>query len=184
MPIPALALHPETTADPRSLCWVADTATLPSSPPAIAGLLDAGVLDHVEIGAGSILTRLAPHRSWTVEGPAVRSALYRALAEAADAAAACDDETLRSRIAELLRHDAARYVASHGGAVEVVSVEDGVLTVALRGACRRCRLQDTTLREVIAEAVQARFPQIREIRSEPGRPLLGMWLGMPGGRHP
>lgn len=147
-------LHPEITPDPRAMRWVTDS---PVPPDALERLLAEGVLDTVEVQPGHIVTRLAPGRSWGDDGPAVRSALFRALSGGGN--------DLTARVAATIAGEVAPYIESHGGSIEVADVTDGVLTVALRGACGRCTLRNRTLHSVVAAAVHRRFPQIREIRS-------------------
>ena len=165
--ISALRLHPESTADPLTLRWVADTWALDEPTPAMAALIRDGILAAVEIGAGEIRTRLSPGRSWARDGDRVRSVLFQALsnAEAARAADAGAGAALSGQIAELIRREVAPFVDSHGGDIAIVSLDHDTLTVSLGGACGHCSLRTGTLRNVVAKAVQAKFPQIRRIRA-------------------
>lgn len=149
-------LHPEATADPLTLRWVTDAAT-GGMWPELQALLDDGTLADVEVGDGEIRTRLTPRRSWADDGGRVRTALFQALSRTAD-------DSLEGRVAEVLRREVNPYVDSHGGAIEIVSLTDGVLTVALGGACGHCTLRGTTLRTLVANAVR-RFPEIRDVRA-------------------
>lgn len=149
-------LHPESTPDPLTLRWVTDTAT--AGPlPELQALLDDGTLAGVEVGAGEIRTRLSPQRSWADDGGRVRTALHQALSRTAD-------DSLTGRVAEVLRREVTPYVDSHGGRIDIVSLDDGVLTVALTGACGHCTLRAATLRNFVANAVR-RFPEIRDVRA-------------------
>ncbi len=149
-------LHPEATADPLTLRWVTDAVTV-GPLPELQALLDDGTLTDVEFGDGQIRTRLAPQRSWADDGPRVRSALFQGLSRVADG-------SLEGRVAEVLRREVAPYVDSHGGEIDIVSLKDGVLTVALGGACGHCTLRGATLRNQVANAVR-RFPEIRDVRA-------------------
>lgn len=150
-------LHPEATTDPLTLRWVADTGALTEPTPAMSALVDDGTLAELVIGAGEIRTRLAPGRSWTQDGPRVRSALFAALSEATGAATVLDE------IAEVVTREVAPYVGSHGGDIEVVSLDDDTLTVRLSGTCGHCTLRGATLRTVVTQAVQPKFPQVRKV---------------------
>lgn len=150
-------LHPESTADPLMLRWVTDV-TPAGEPAELRALIDDGTLAGIDIGDGEICTRLAPGRSWADDGGRVRSALFQALSRL-DA-----ESSLEQRIGEVLRREIGQYVDSHGGQIEVVSVEDGVLTVALGGACGHCTLRGSTLRNLVTDAVR-RFPEIRDVRA-------------------
>ena len=55
--------------------------------------------------------------------------------------------------------DAVRpYVASHGGAVEVVAAADGVVSLRMSGTCSGCTGAAATLRERIDEALRDHLP--------------------------
>jgi Fe-S cluster biogenesis protein NfuA len=162
MPIPLL--HPQTTDDPRLLRWMTGGRQLPDRAPQLTALVDEGVLERVETGPGEARTWLAENRSWAVDGPRVRSALFGALLSLEDHTELSDDE-LRQRIEEILHREVTPIAGSHGGVVEVDSVRDGVLTVKLAGACRGCPLNGRTIGELVTRAVQARYPQIREVRT-------------------
>lgn len=172
-------LHPEATDDDRLLRWVTGTRQLPRQVPQLTALVDEGVLEHVEVGPTEVRTLLAPNRSWTVDGPRVRSALFEALSSLDNAAELADDE-LREHIEGVLEREVAPVADSHGGSVRVASVEDGVLTVELDGACRGCAQSERTVGQLVTQAVQARYPQIREVRAVKPRTV---WLTLPRRRR-
>ncbi|WP_245905762.1 NifU family protein [Mycolicibacterium palauense] len=153
-------LHPEATADPLALRWVADTSALTAPTSAMSGLIDDGTLAELVIGTGEIRTRLSPGRSWIQDGPRVRSVLFAALSEGTGG-----DSTVLNQISDVLSREVAAYVGSHGGDIEVVSLDDDTLTVRLSGTCGHCTLRSTTLRNVVANAVQPKFPQVRKVRA-------------------
>lgn len=155
-------LHPETTADPQTLRWVADTVPLTAPTAAMAELVADGTLVDLEIDDGEIRTRLAPDRSWARDGDRVRSVLFQALSSVYDA----DPDALEKRIADLLRRDVAPYVSSHGGEIRIESLsDDGTLTVSLGGTCGHCSMQTSTLGNLVAGAVRSNFPEVREVRA-------------------
>lgn len=51
----------------------------------------------------------------------------------------------------------------HGGDLEVLSVEDGVLRFKLTGQCAGCPAADLTTEELIRGEVAARIPTIRQV---------------------
>ena len=157
------------------LRWRTGSRQLTGCPPELAALVDDGVLERAEVGAGEVCTWLAPDRSWATDGPRVRSALFAALS-APLAGAGLDGDELLARIAEIIERDVAPTAASHGGDVTVDSVADGVLTVEFGGACKGCTARGHTLTELVTTTVQAHFPQIREVRAAPTRRT---WLAMP-----
>ncbi|WP_255605971.1 NifU family protein [Mycolicibacterium xanthum] len=148
-------LHPETTDDASTMRWITD-ATAPTD--VAAELIADGTLAAVDVAPGQILTRLAPGHTWAADGPRVRTTLFQALSAAAPG-------DLQEPIARLLAREVGPYVASHGGELRVVSVDDGVVSVALEGTCGHCSLRSQTLTTMVAAAVRAEFPQIRSVRA-------------------
>jgi Fe-S cluster biogenesis protein NfuA/nitrite reductase/ring-hydroxylating ferredoxin subunit len=58
------------------------------------------------------------------------------------------------------------YLASHGGDVELLEIEDGVVRLALRGSCDGCASSTMTLKLAIEEAIQRAAPDVEEIVAE------------------
>ena len=81
-----------------------------------------------------------------------------------------DDEELVEEALEQVRP----YINSHGGEVELVSVDDGVVRVRMSGACRGCAASAMTLQRGIEEALRAGYPGFREVVAEDpeGEPKL------------
>lgn len=52
-----------------------------------------------------------------------------------------------------------------GGNVELVSVEDGVVTVRLQGACHGCPMSQMTLKHGIERILMQEIPTIKEVVS-------------------
>ncbi len=50
-----------------------------------------------------------------------------------------------------------------GGDVELVDVNDGVVTVRLTGACSGCPMAAMTLRRGIERVLKAQVPQVKEV---------------------
>ncbi|KUH93553.1 hypothetical protein AU190_09945 [Mycolicibacterium acapulense] len=160
-------LHPESTSDPHLIRWVTPGRELPHDCQELGALLADGTLRHVEIAPGEVRTRLAEDRSWSVDGPRVRSALFLALSAPTPGPSSADE--LRRHITELVEREVAPIAGAHGGSITVESVVDGVVTVDFGGACAGCTLRGRTLNDLLADAVQTRYPQIREVRAAPKR---------------
>ncbi|MGE2715133.1 NifU family protein [Mycolicibacterium litorale] len=161
-------LHPERTTDPRVMRWVTGRQDLPADCPQLTALVGDGTLLGFEVAPGEVCTTLAGDRSWSTDGPRVRSALFEALSSPGRDER-CEPDELRRRIDEIVEHEVAPLARAHGGAVTVESVDDGVLTVDFGGACSGCSLRGRTLTNLVARAVQTRCPQIREVRAAQGR---------------
>ena len=65
------------------------------------------------------------------------------------------------------------YIESHGGEVELLDVEDGVVHLRLAGACVGCAGSAMTLKRGIEGGLRERYPAFRElVAHEPEQPLL------------
>lgn len=158
-------LHPETAeGDPRLLKWSIGNRTLPAVPPQLLALVEEGVLARVETAPGQVLTWLGANRSWSTEGPRVRSLLFAALS-APHQEALTSSAALLSQIQALLQQEVAPVADAHGGMVTARSVQDGVLTVDFGGACQGCAASGNTLSHLVSRTVRTRYPQITEVRA-------------------
>ena len=58
------------------------------------------------------------------------------------------------------------YLASHGGDVELLGVEDGVARLRLQGTCNGCPSSTATLRLAIEDALHKAAPELEGIEAE------------------
>jgi Fe-S cluster biogenesis protein NfuA/nitrite reductase/ring-hydroxylating ferredoxin subunit len=65
------------------------------------------------------------------------------------------------------------YVESHGGALELLGVDDGVVRVRMRGACVGCAGSSITLRRGVEAALREGYPGFRELVAEEGNGAAG-----------
>lgn len=84
---------------------------------------------------------------------------------------------LETRVLEALE-TVRPYMESHGGNVEVVSIDDGILRLRLEGSCHGCRASSSTLELAIKGALEASAPDLLGIEVEglvepvrPAKPL-------------
>jgi Fe-S cluster biogenesis protein NfuA len=63
--------------------------------------------------------------------------------------------------------DVRPYLRSHGGDVSLVSVTDGVATVAFTGHCDGCTSSTATMEAVIRDAVFALAPELDRVDAQP-----------------
>jgi Fe-S cluster biogenesis protein NfuA len=68
-----------------------------------------------------------------------------------------DDEPRRR--AEAAVAELGPYVASHGGRLEVVAAENGVVNVRLLGACTACSGSPAALNDLVEQALRANLPE-------------------------
>ncbi len=66
------------------------------------------------------------------------------------------------------------YVAGHGGLIELVKVEAGVVFVRMHGSCAGCSMSAATLRDGVEEVIRAEVPEITEVREVKGPPVAGV----------
>jgi Fe-S cluster biogenesis protein NfuA len=97
---------------------------------------------------------------------------------------------LEERVREALE-SVRPYMESHGGAVELVSLEDGVARIRLEGHCRGCSASASTLELGIRQALEASAPDLEGlvvdgVLEEPthGPPPGAVLLPMAGGATP
>jgi Fe-S cluster biogenesis protein NfuA len=62
------------------------------------------------------------------------------------------------------------YLASHGGGVELLGVEDGIAHVRLHGTCNGCPSSATTLKLAVEEAVLRAAPDVERVEAEATEP--------------
>ncbi|HEX5501864.1 MAG TPA: NifU family protein [Thermomicrobiales bacterium] len=74
-------------------------------------------------------------------------------------------ESLEARVGRAL-DEVRPYLASHGGGVELVALEDGVARLRLRGSCHGCPSSTATLELAIEEAIRRRAPDLERIEAE------------------
>ena len=55
------------------------------------------------------------------------------------------------------------YLQNHGGGVELLGLEDGVLKVRLLGQCSGCPSATITTEQIIQEEVCAAVPQVKQV---------------------
>ncbi|MFT6747900.1 MAG: Fe-S cluster biogenesis protein NfuA [Glaciecola sp.] len=57
-------------------------------------------------------------------------------------------------------------VESDGGSIDFVNFKDGIVTVALRGACSGCPSSTVTLKQGIEGLLKRMFPEVKEVESQ------------------
>jgi Fe-S cluster biogenesis protein NfuA len=62
--------------------------------------------------------------------------------------------------------DVRPYLRSHGGNVELVGIEDGVVRLRLHGSCHGCPSSAVTMKQTIEEAILGRAPDVTAIQVE------------------
>jgi Fe-S cluster biogenesis protein NfuA/nitrite reductase/ring-hydroxylating ferredoxin subunit len=76
---------------------------------------------------------------------------------------------LRARVLGAL-DEVRPYLASHGGDVELLGVDDGIVRLRLDGSCNGCPSSTVTLKLAIEEAIHKAAPDVEAIEAEGARP--------------
>ena len=70
---------------------------------------------------------------------------------------------LEERIMELIDSTVNPQIASHGGRIEVVGVEAGILYIEMSGGCQGCSASKYTLQYGVEQQIKSQFPEIKKI---------------------
>ncbi len=125
-----------------------------------------GITEVVVAGSTLTISKDSPE-PWPVTGKlvgaAIRAALVSGAAPVASAVVSSNagDDTLYARVADLFEAEINPAVARHGGYVELVDVQDGVVMLRMGGGCQGCGMADVTLRQGIEALLKQRLPEIR-----------------------
>lgn len=138
---------------------------------AIFAIPAAGVTEIIVSGNIVTVVKESP-APWQVVGKAVGAAIRSAAASGAPAVAAklappagaaVDDDALYERVARLFDERVNPMVASHGGRVELIDVQDAVVMLRMGGGCQGCGMADVTLRQGIEGMLAQYIPVVRGI---------------------
>ena len=176
-----IPIHATATANAQQLRWVVAAERLPArgvvrgAPGRLGTLLDDGMIDVVEVRSAEVLITLAGGRSWREMGDDVRQALSDALQDPAgwrvDPVA---DETdgLAAIVADLLAGPIGALAESHGGSIELVSIDGDTVNVRLAGACHGCPAAASTLHDNLQRELRRRTGRKVTVRSENRSPAM------------
>jgi Fe-S cluster biogenesis protein NfuA len=133
---------------------------------AIFAIPAAGVAEVIVSGNLVTVVKRGP-TPWTAVGKLVGTAIRTTLAAGApavpprDPAASVDDDSLYERVAGLFETQVNPMVARHGGAVELIDVQDGVVMLRMGGGCQGCGMADVTLRQGIEAMLRQHAPEVK-----------------------
>ena len=159
-------IHAIATPDPQQLRWVVAEGRLPASgtvrraPGHLGALLDDGVIDEMLVRTADVLITLSAGNNWRALGDDVREALSDALLNPTGWRVDAADNTSRlaAITAELLTGPIGALAESHGGSIELVSVEGDNVNVRLSGARRGCPAAASTLHDRLQRDLLGRGP--------------------------
>ncbi|HEY2447490.1 MAG TPA: NifU family protein [Mycobacterium sp.] len=187
-----IPIHATATANPQQLRWVTAAERLPargmvrSAPGRLGALLDVAVIDEIEVRAADLLITLHADNSWRDLGDDVHQALCDALLDPAGwRVDVVPDDTapLAAITAELLAGPIGALAESHGGSIELVSVEGHNVHVRLSGACHGCPAAAATLHDNLQRELRRRSGENVTVCSESdsaakplGKKLLSLFV--------
>jgi NFU1 iron-sulfur cluster scaffold homolog, mitochondrial len=170
-----IPIHAIATANPQQLRWVVAADRLPArgtvrqAPGRLGTLLDGGVIDEIEVRTADVLITLRTSESWREVGDDVREALCDALPDPAGwrvDVAPDGSAGLAAIAAELLAGPIGALAESHGGSIELVSVERDQVNVRLLGACHGCPAAASTLHDNLQRELRRRSGRKVTVSSE------------------
>jgi len=187
-----IPIHATATANPQQLRWVITADRLPargtvrSAPGRLGAMLDSGVIDEIEVRTADLLITLRADHSWRELGDEIHQALCDALPDPAGwrVDGALDDTGRVAAIAaELLAGPIGALAQSHGGSIELVSVEGRTVNVRMSGACDGCPASVATLHDKLQSELHRRSGQAVTVHSESsstavplGKKLLSLFV--------
>ncbi len=74
------------------------------------------------------------------------------------------DDPVAQAVQQILDQQINPAVASHGGVIDLVAVEDHVAILSFGGGCQGCGMVDVTLKEGVEGAILNAVPEIKEVR--------------------
>lgn len=179
----ALRIHTERTPNPASVKWVVGTAILddrrpasfgpgtgPEVSPLAARILEIDGVTSVLLGPDVITVSKAEEFSWRELGQTVTQAIREwaaagepALGPAHQRPAAAPDGEIEARIRAILEAEIAPYVEQDGGEISLVGFRDGVVEVALKGACVGCPSSTITLKMGVEARLREEIPEVHSV---------------------
>jgi Fe-S cluster biogenesis protein NfuA len=79
-------------------------------------------------------------------------------------APAMDDDAMFDAVVEIFRVEINPQIASHGGAVELIDVQDGTVVLRMQGGCQGCGMANVTLRQGIEGTLRRALPSLKGIQ--------------------
>lgn len=137
--------------------------------PVAQALMDVPGIRVVMISGTDVTVVQDGDLPWAALDPQIRYAVNTALGQMGSEAETrapevADDDELYSAVAEIFRVQVNPAVAQHGGEVDLIDVEDGVVVVRMMGGCQGCGMANVTLRQGIEAMLKREIPAVKGIR--------------------
>ena len=72
-------------------------------------------------------------------------------------------DELSQKVAEIINSEVNPAVASHGGVVELVGVDEDKAIIAFGGGCQGCGMADVTLKQGVEVMIKEKVPEIIQV---------------------
>ncbi|HEX9730124.1 MAG TPA: NifU family protein [Gemmatimonadales bacterium] len=135
-------------------------------PVAEAVLSVAGVQEIVLEGNAVTALRRAD-ANWDDLQERVRYAIGTAVrpdGDGPDPGAALNDDGMFEAVDRIVARDINPAIASHGGSVELIDVQDGTVVLRMMGGCQGCGMANVTLRQGIEAQLRRLIPGLKGLR--------------------
>ena len=73
------------------------------------------------------------------------------------------EKSVEERVREVIEKDIKPLLAMEGGDIELVSVENGVVKVRLRGTCAGCPFSQITLSNFVEATLKEKVPEVKQV---------------------
>ncbi len=179
-PVGVIPTHPVATSDPSVLRWAVPdglfsfVGPVRAVPSRLQDLLDEGVLARLEVVPGALLTRLGDGHAWAEVGAHVRTALVDGLAAPErwsgneDARPLGADAALEAAARQIAEGVVGEFARSHGGYIRVLGCHEGVVEVAMEGACHGCAAASITMHARLEHLLRNRCAWLVEVHEARG----------------
>jgi Fe-S cluster biogenesis protein NfuA len=97
-------------------------------------------------------------------GYAITTGLHARAAGSAPAGPAISDDQIYEIVDRMFVREVNPAVAQHGGRIELIDVQDGMVVVRMMGGCQGCGMANVTLRQGIESQLKRVIPQLRGIQ--------------------
>jgi Fe-S cluster biogenesis protein NfuA len=135
--------------------------------PIAEALLEIAGVEEVVLRGNSVLVTKQADSTWPALEERIRYAIGSGVSGAQDVPgsdiAPADDDAMFEVAAEVFQSHINPTVASHGGKVELIDVQDGTVIVRLQGGCQGCGMANVTLKQGIEGSLRRVLPSLRGV---------------------
>lgn len=129
----------------------------------VPGIVEVVLADHV------VEVEKNPSFEWCDLEEQVQYAITAAVsgmeaAPSGEGSQEMDDDMMYDLVAKIFQTEINPAVAQHGGAVELIDVQDATVVLRMQGGCQGCGMANVTLRQGIEGSLKRVLPALRGIQ--------------------